>query len=106
MGSEERWRQSSGLTSRPLLANIYLNKYDEEMESRGVSVVRYADDTVVLAKSRRAAERLLESSRKYLEVKLKLKVNGDKSKVVSVLSVRNFMFLGLTLGKSKKGYYR
>lgn len=89
----------------PLLANIYLNKYDEEMESRGVPVVRYADDIVVLAKSRRAAERLLESSRKYLEVKLKLKVNEDKSKVVSALSVRNFKFLGFALGKGKQGYY-
>lgn len=51
----------------PLLANIYLNKFDHEMESRGVHVIRYADDIVILAKSQRAAERLLESSRKYLE---------------------------------------
>ena len=51
----------------PLLANIYLNKFDHEMESRGVHVIRYADDIVVLAKSKRAAERLLESSRRYLE---------------------------------------
>ena len=43
----------------PLLANIYLNEYDKEMESRGVPVIRYADDIVVLAKSPRAAQRLL-----------------------------------------------
>lgn len=89
----------------PLLANIYLNKFDKEMERRGVPVVRYADDIVVLAKSPRAAQRLLESSRKYLEEKLKLKVNGDKSRAVSVFSIRNFKFLGFALGKGKDGVY-
>ena len=87
----------------PLLANVYLNKFDHEMESRGVHVIRYADDIVVLAKSRRAAERLLESSRKYLEGKLKLKMNVEKSKVVSIFSIRNFKFLGFALGKGAKG---
>lgn len=89
----------------PLLANIYLNKYDREMERRGVPVVRYADDIVVLAKSPRAAQRLLESSRKYLEEKLKLKVNMDKSRAVSVFSIRNFKFLGFALGKGRDGVY-
>ena len=89
----------------PLLANIYLNKFDHEMESRGVPVVRYADDIVVLAKSPRAAERLLESSRKYLEGKLKLKMNMDKSRVVSVFEKRNFKFLGFALGKGKDGVF-
>ena len=56
----------------PLLANIYLNEFDWEMHSRGVKTVRYADDIVVFAKSKRAAERLLESSRRHLEGKLKL----------------------------------
>ncbi len=63
----------------PLLANIYLNKYDQEMERRGVKIIRYADDIVVLAKSKRAGERLLESSRRYLEGKLKLHLNTEKS---------------------------
>ena len=58
----------------PLLANIYLNKYDQEMTRRGVKVIRYADDIVILAKSKRAGERLLESSKRYLEEKLKLKL--------------------------------
>lgn len=89
----------------PLLANIYLNKFDHEMESRGVHVIRYADDIVVLARTPRAGERLLESSRRYLEGKLKLKMNMDKSRVVSVYSKRNFKFLGFALGKGKDGVF-
>jgi len=75
------------------------------MASRGVQVIRYADDIVVLAKSKRAAERLLESSRRYLEDKLKLKLNVQKSKVVSVLALKHFKFLGFCLGKNGKGVY-
>lgn len=75
------------------------------MGRRGVPVIRYADDIVVLAKSERAAERLLESTRRYLEGKLKLRMNMEKSKVVSVYSRRNFKFLGFALGKGKDGVY-
>ena len=89
----------------PLLANIYLNKFDHEMEGRGVHVIRYADDIVVLARTPRAAARLLESSRRYLEGKLKLRMNMEKSKVVSVYSIRNFKFLGFALGKGKDGAF-
>lgn len=89
----------------PLLANIYLNEYDWEMSKRGVPVIRYADDIVVLAKSPRAAQRLLESTQRYLEGKLKLKMNMEKSKVVSVYSIRNFKFLGFALGKGQRGAY-
>ena len=88
----------------PLLANIYLNQYDQEMKRRGVAFVRYADDIVVLAKSKRAAERLLESSRKYLEDKLKLKVNQDKSRAISIYSMK-FKFLGFAMGRNKNGSY-
>lgn len=89
----------------PLLANIYLNEFDQEMERRGVKVIRYADDIVVLAKSKRASERLLTTCRKYLEEKLKLKMNVQKSKAVSVYSSRNFKFLGFCLGKKGKVAY-
>ncbi|WP_216086254.1 group II intron reverse transcriptase/maturase [Mahella australiensis] len=88
----------------PLLANIYLNEYDQEMKERGVKVIRYADDIVVLAKSQRAAQRLLESSRKYLEGRLKLKINIEKSKAVSVYS-QKYKFLGFCLGKNGSGIY-
>ena len=79
----------------PLLANIYLDKFDKEFEGRGVKVIRYADDILLLAKSMRAAERLLGTSTAYLEKKLKLKVNTEKSRAVSVYSIRNFGFSAL-----------
>jgi RNA-directed DNA polymerase len=89
----------------PLLANIYLNELDQEMTRRGVPVVRYADDIVVLAKSPRAAQRLLGSAQRYLEGKLKLRMNREKSRVVSLFSRRNFKFLGFALGKGKDGIF-
>ena len=89
----------------PLLANIYLNEFDQEMKRRGVNVIRYADDIVVLAKSKRAATRLLESCRKVLENQLKLQMNAQKSKVVSVLARKHFKFLGFALGKNRDGVY-
>jgi len=88
----------------PMLANIYLNGFDHEMESRSVRILRYADDIVVFAKSQRAAERLLGSCQKYLEDKMKLKMNTDKSVATSVFS-QKFKFLGFTLGKNGQGIY-
>ena len=89
----------------PLLANIYLNEFDHEFGNRGVKVIRYADDIVLLAKSQRATERLLETSTRYLEGKLKLTVNKEKSKTVSVVAIRNFKFLGFAMGRGKDGYF-
>ena len=86
----------------PLLANIYLHEFDKEYERRGVPVIRYADDIVLLCKSKRAAERLLESSVRYLEGKLKLKVNRDKSRVTRVTARKNFKFLGFAFGRNKE----
>ena len=67
--TEEGSPQGGNLS--PLLANIYLNEFDWEFLKRGVPCIRYADDIVLLAKSRKASERLLESSTRYLEEKLK-----------------------------------
>ena len=69
----------------PLLSNIYLTKFDKLMESRGHKFVRYADDCNIYVKSQRAAKRVMESSIKYLEGKLKLTVNRKKSKIGSPL---------------------
>lgn len=101
--TEEGSPQGGNLS--PLLANIYLDKFDKEFEGRGVKVIRYADDIVLLAKSKRASERLLETSTRYLEKKLKLKVNTEKSCAVSVYSIRNFKFLGFAMGRNRKGAY-
>ena len=103
MRTEEGSPQGGNLS--PLRANVYLDKFDKEFEGRGVKVIRYADDIVLLAKSQRAAERLLETSSRYLEKKLKLKVNTEKSRAVSVYSIRNFKFLGFALGRNKDGTY-
>lgn len=94
-----------GGNTSPLLANIYLNEFDQEYMKRGVPCIRYADDIVLLAKSERAAKRLLETSMKYLERTLKLKVNQEKSRVDSVFANRNFKFLGFALGKNGGGVY-
>ena len=67
--------------------------------------IRYADDIVLLAKSKRASERLLETSTNYLEGTLKLRVNREKSRTVSVFAKRNFKYLGFCLGKNGKGIY-
>ena len=60
---------------------------------------------MLLAKSKRASERLLESSTKYLEETLKLTVNKEKSRTVSVFAIRNFKFLGFALGRNGRGIY-
>ena len=103
METEEGSPQGGNLS--PLLANIYLDEFDKEFERRGVPCVRYADDIVLLARSERAAKRLLETSTSYLEGKLKLTVNREKSKVTSVFAIRNFKFLGFALGRNGSGIY-
>lgn len=103
METEEGSPQGGNLS--PLLANVYLNEFDWEFKRRGVPCIRYADDIVLLAKSERASERLLESSIKYLEGKLQLKVNREKSRTVSIFAIRNFKYLGFCFGKNGKGIY-
>jgi RNA-directed DNA polymerase len=77
----------------PLLANILLDDLDEELECRGHRFVRYADDFIILVKSQRAGERVKLSVQRFLERRLKLKVNQDKSKVTSTDKTD---FLGFT----------
>ena len=66
----------------PLLSNVYLTTFDHMLESRGHKIVRYADDCNIYVKSRRAAERVMTNCIKFLEGKMKLKVNRKKSQWV------------------------
>ena len=83
----------------PLLSNIYLTAFDRMLESRGHKFVRYADDCNIYVKSRRAAERVMTNCTKFLEGKLKLKVNRKKSQVGSPLRLK---FLGFSMYKTGK----
>lgn len=74
----------------PLLSNIVLDELDRELEQRGHSFVRYADDCNIYVGSRRAAERVLESTQTYVEQKLRLKVNEAKS-AVDLVTRRKFL---------------
>jgi RNA-directed DNA polymerase len=82
----------------PLLANILLDDLDKELEKRGHRFVRYADDFVILVRTQRAGLRVKESVTRFLERKLKLKVNQDKSRVSST---DNTNFLGFTFKGTK-----
>ena len=68
----------------PILSNIMLNELDRELERRGLPFVRYADDCVIFCKSPRAAERVCGSISRFIEKKLFLKVNREKTHVGGV----------------------
>jgi RNA-directed DNA polymerase len=82
----------------PLLSNIMLNELDRELERRGHKFVRYADDMVILCRSKRSAERVMSSIILFIEDKLFLKVNRDKSQTAPISKVK---FLGYTFYKTK-----
>lgn len=75
----------------PLLSNIMLNELDKELENRGHRFVRYADDCMILCKSKRSAQRTKESIIRFIEEKLFLKVNTEKTKVGYIQGMK---FLG------------
>jgi RNA-directed DNA polymerase len=83
----------------PILSNIVLDELDKELEKRGLSFVRYADDCVVLVKSERAANRVMESISCCIEKKLRLKVNREKSAVGRPWDRK---YLGICLTNSRK----
>ena len=82
----------------PLLSNILLDDLDKELERRGHRFARYADDLIILVKSKRAGERVMESISRFLENKLKVKVNRDKSQVVRA---EECSFLGFTFTRKR-----
>jgi RNA-directed DNA polymerase len=65
----------------PLMSNIVLDELDKELEKRGLRFVRYADDFVIYVRSRKAAQRVMQSVTRFIERRLKLKVNLEKSAV-------------------------
>lgn len=80
----------------PILSNIYLDRFDKELESRGLHFVRYADDSNIFVKSEIAANRVMKSVTTWLERKLFLNVSATKTKVVRPT---NSNFLGFTYWK-------
>lgn len=72
----------------PLLSNVMLNELDKELEKRGHKFVRYADDCMILCRSRRSAERTLASIIQFIEKKLFLKVNREKTSVAHISKVK------------------
>ena len=80
----------------PVLSNIYLDKFDKELESRGLRFVRYADDSNIFVKSEMSANRVMKSVTSWLERKLFLKVSATKTKVVRPSKSK---FLGFTYFK-------
>jgi group II intron reverse transcriptase/maturase len=79
--TEQGTPQGSPLS--PLLSNVYLDDLDRMLEKRGHRFVRYADDITVYVRSKRAAERVMGSTCEFIERRLKLRVNRDKSSVGS-----------------------
>ena len=86
----------------PLMSNIMLNELDKELETRGHRFVRYADDLLIFCKSKRSAERTLTSTTRFIENKLFLKVNKEKTTVAYISKIK---FLGYSF-YVKKGIAR
>ncbi len=82
----------------PLLSNIMLNELDKELECRGHRFVRYADDCMIFCKSRKSAVRTLKNIMPYIEEKLFLKVNREKTKVSHISKVK---YLGYSFYRYK-----
>ena len=84
----------------PLLSNIMLNELDKELEKRGLRYTRYADDCIIVVKSEKAANRVMESITKFIEKKLGLKVNVEKSKIARPNQIK---YLGFGFYITKTG---
>ena len=105
---ERKQKTNEGGPLSPLLSNIVLNELDKELdneldkelERRGHPFVRYADNSLIFCKSKMGAERVCEGLTKFIEKKLHLKVNLDKTEVGYV---RGMKYLGHTFYKTGEG---
>jgi RNA-directed DNA polymerase len=84
----------------PLLSNVVLDELDWELDRRGLRFVRYADDANIYVRSRRAGERVMEATRRFIEGRLRLKINEEKSSVSRPGKVH---FLGFRLVTLRDG---
>jgi RNA-directed DNA polymerase len=83
----------------PLLSNIVLDEFDRELEQRGLRFARYADDSNIYVRSQRAGERVMESIKRFITAKLKLKVNEQKSAVARPWERK---FLGFSFTRAER----
>ncbi|NHZ87229.1 MAG: group II intron reverse transcriptase/maturase [Planctomycetia bacterium] len=90
--TQEGTTQGSPLS--PLLSNIVLDQLDKELENRGLEFCRFADDCNIFVRTEKAARRVMQTITKFIEKKLKLTVNKDKSKIARTNKVK---FLGMTI---------
>lgn len=85
---------TQGSPLSPLLSNLVLDELDKEIEARGLEFCRFADDCNIFVKTQRAAERVMKGLSEFIEKKLKLEINWEKSKVAESSLVK---FLGMTI---------
>jgi group II intron reverse transcriptase/maturase len=98
VSTEEGTPQGGPLS--PLLSNVVLDEFDGELQRRGLRFVRYADDCNIFVRSLRAGQRVMASIRRFLERRLRLLVNEEKSKVARPEEIH---FLGFRLRKAPEG---
>ena len=98
VSTEEGTPQGGPLS--PLLSNVVLDEFDWELQRRGLRFVRYADDCNIFVRSLRAGQRVMASIRRFLEGRLRLLVNEEKSKVARPEEIH---FLGFRLRKASEG---
>ena len=105
MDGLERWTPEGGTPQgaiiSPLLSNIYLNPIDHEMANKGIEMVRYADDFVILSRSREEAERAMEEVREWVE-KTGLRLHPEKTHIVDAKEKGGFDFLGYHFERGMK----
>ena len=89
---ETKTGTAQGSPISPLLANIYLNEFDKELEARGLHFTRYADDCIICVKSEAAANRVMRTVTNWLEKHLRVQVNATKTKVARPDQIRYLGF--------------